>query len=174
VQCQKQNQVKEQKNGSIENHIALRGVIPVQQTERVMTENDKKKKYLRGYRKHSTRIKRIEAEIEEIRIMKRNPSISNDGMPKGMNTSDLSEYAAELDELEQQLYQEGVKQVKVYKDISWKIQNLKNEEERDVLFYRYIKGMEFWEIAKQMEYSERQVHRIHGRALVNIELNEKK
>ena len=143
----------------------------MQQAERVMTENDKKKKYLRGYRKHGKRIKRIEAEIEEIRIMKQNPSMNNDGMPKGTNISDLSDYAVELDELEQQLYQEGVEQVKLYKDISWKIQSLKNEEERDVLFYRYIKGMEFWEIAKEMEYSERQVHRIHGRALKNIELS---
>lgn len=142
----------------------------MQQVERTMTENEKKKRYLKGYRRHGKRIKRIEAEIEEIRIMKSNPSMHNDGMPRGTNTSDLSDYAAELDELEEELYQEGVEQVRVYKEISWKIQKLEKEEERDVLFYRYIKGMEFWEIAKEMEYSERHVKRIHEQALAHIEL----
>lgn len=145
-------------------------MIPVQQTERVMTENDKKKKYLRGYRKHGKRIKRIEAEIEEIRTMKQNPSMSNDGMPKGTNTSDLSDYAAELDELEQQLYQEGVEKVKAYKDISWKINQLEDEDERDVMFYKYIKGLKWWEIAQIMDYSESWIYELHGRALKKINL----
>lgn len=142
----------------------------MQQAERVMTENDKKKKYLRGYRKHGKRIKRIEAEIEEIRIMKKNPSMNNDGMPKGTNISDLSDYAVELDELEQQLYHEGVEQVKLYKDISWKIGQLKDEDERDVLFYKYIKGLKWWEIAQIMDYSESWIYELHGRALQKIKI----
>lgn len=36
----------------------------------VKNENDRKKTYLRAYRKHGKRIKRIELEIEEIRNMK--------------------------------------------------------------------------------------------------------
>ena len=135
------------------------------------TENEKKKRYLRGYRRHARRIKRIEAEIEEIRLMKISPSVNNDGMPHGgSKTSDLSGYAAQLDEKENELYAEGIEQVKTYRDISWKINSLENEDERDVLFYRYIKGYEFWQIAREMGYSERHIHRKHGQALAHIKI----
>ncbi|MGL6202067.1 MAG: DUF1492 domain-containing protein [Lachnospiraceae bacterium] len=141
--------------------------------EQIKAENSRKKKYLRGYKWHSRRINRIEAEIEEIRSMKQNPSLNNDGMPAGSEQSDLSKYVAELDELERELYEEGVKQVKVYKDISSRIRELTNENEQDVMFYRYIKDMEFWDIAQKMGYSERQVHRFHGDGLVHLLTPEK-
>lgn len=137
----------------------------------VKNENEKKKNYLRGYRRHGKKIKRIDAEIEEIRGMKMYPSIKNDGMPHGSGQSDLSEYAAELQEKEDELYREGVEQVKTYNDISHRIKQLENEDERDVLFYRYIKGMEWWEIARTMDYSERWIYELHGRALENLKIS---
>ena len=103
--------------------------------------------------------------------MKENPSMNNDGMPHGSGQGDLSGYAAQLDALEEKLYQEGVEQVKTYKDISWRISQLPDENERDVMFYRYIKGLRFWEIADQMGYDERQIHRFHGRALAHVNIN---
>lgn len=135
-------------------------------------ENEKKKEYLRSYRKHGSRIKRIEAELEEIRSMKMNPSVRNsDGMPRGSGSQrDLSGYAAELEELEEKLYEEGVQHTKVYKEISAKINELENENERDVLFYRYIKRLEWWDIAQNMGYSERQIRRFHGSALIHLKL----
>ena len=140
----------------------------------VKNENDRKKRYLRGYRKHGKKIKRIEAEIEEIRSMKMYPSMNNDGMPHGSGQSDLSGYAAELREKEDQLYHEGVEQIKTYNDISYRIKQLEDEDERDVLFYKYIKNMSWWEIANAMTYSERQIFRIHGRALAHLSIPEEK
>ena len=63
-----------------------------------------------------------------------------------------------------------MEQVKAYKDISWRIQQLENEDERDVLFYRYIKGMRFWEIAQLMDYSEDWIYKLHGPALGNLKI----
>lgn len=139
--------------------------------EDIKKENEQKKKYLREYNKHGRRIKRIKAEIEEIRTIKTNPSMNNDRMPHGSSQSDLSNYAAELDELEEELYKEGVEQVKTYKEIKFRIDELEDENEKDVLFYRYIKDMEFWEIAKTMGYSERHVKRIHGNALFHLKMS---
>lgn len=136
----------------------------------VVNDNDRKKEYLRGYRKHERRISRIEAELEEIRSMKMHPSVSNDGMPHGSGQSDLSDYAAELTSLEEELYHEGVKQVESYKNISWKINQLEDENERDVLFYRYVKAKSWWEIAELMGYSERWILKLHGRALAHLKL----
>lgn len=137
----------------------------------VKKENDRKKTYLRAYRKHGKRIKRIESEIEEIRNMKMYPSSNNDGMPHGSNQSDLSSYAAALQEREDELYQEGVKQVQTYKDIEYRINKLENQDERDVMFYKYIKGFTWWQIAQLMEYSESWIYELHGRALKNIQIN---
>ena len=137
----------------------------------VKNENDRKKTYLRAYRKHGKRIKRIESEIEEIRNMKMYPSSINNGMPHGFNQSDLSSYAVALQEREDELYQEGVKQVQTYKDIEYRINKLENQDERDVMFYKYIKGFTWWQIAQLMEYSESWIYELHGRALKNIQIN---
>ena len=137
----------------------------------MIEENEQKKEYLSGYRGHVRRINRIEEELAEIRIMKTSPSVNNDGMPHGSNQSDLSDYASNLDELERELLEERYNRIKLYKNISEQIKRLSSENEKDVLFYRYIRGLEWWEIADKMKYSERQVLRIHGKALENLKLN---
>ena len=137
------------------------------------SENDKKKEYLRSYGKHVRRIRRIESEIPEIRAMKVSPSLSVDGMPHGSDKKDLSGYAAELDDMERELMEERYQRVVKNRDIDKRIKRLKSENEQDVLFYRYIKELDWWEIAEKMRYSERQIHRFHGRALAHFEISEK-
>lgn len=138
----------------------------------VKNVNIRKKIYLRGYRKHSKRIKRIEAEIAEIRGMKLYPSMKSDGMPRGSGgTGDLSGWAAKLQEKEDELYREGIEQVKIYNDISFRINQLGSEDERDVLFYRYIKGLEWWQIAQTMDYSESWIYELHGSALKKLSIS---
>ena len=136
------------------------------------TENEKKKEYLRGYQVHVRRVKRITAEIEELRAIKMYPSVKdNDGMPHGSGgQGDLSGYAADLDEMIKNLIEERYLRIKTYQQIARRIKRLRSENEKDVLFYRYIKGMDWWEIAEKMKYSERQVHRLHGKALAHFEL----
>lgn len=136
----------------------------------VKSGNDKKKEYLRGYRVHVRRISRIESELAELRAMRGSMSINNDGMPHGSNQGDLSDYAAEVDDLERKLVEERYNRIMEYKDVARRIKNLKSENEKDVLFYRYIKGMDWWEIAEKMSYSERWIHKLHGKALAHFEL----
>lgn len=137
-------------------------------------ENEKKKEYLRSYRIHVRRIRRIETELVELRAMKVSGSIKMDGMPHGSGQGDLSGYAAELDKLEQNLLRERYHRVLAYKEIVAQIKALKSENEKDVLFYRYIAGLDWWEIAEKLQYSERQVHRFHSLALAHFEIPEKK
>ena len=140
--------------------------------EIVQTENDKKKEYLWQYQESVRRVARIESELEEIRAMRTSISVSNDGMPSGSGQSDLSSYAAELDRLERNLISERYNRIVLYKDIVRRIKRLRIRNENDVLFYRYIKGLDWWEIAEKMNYSERQIYRYHGRGLVHFELPE--
>lgn len=136
-------------------------------------ENEKKKEYLRSYLIHVRRIRRIEAELAELRSMKGAGAVKMDGMPHGSGQGDLSGYAAELDRLEQNLLRERYHRVLAYKEISEQIKALKSENEKDVLFYRYIAGLDWWEIAEKLQYSERWIHKLHGRALSHFELPEK-
>ena len=138
--------------------------------KREPSENDLKKEYLRKYRTHVRRIHRINAEISELRSMKLSPSLNNDGMPHGSSQSDLSGYAAELDRMVQELIDERYCRIKDYQEIVGRIKKLKSENEKDVLFYRYIRGMDWWEIAEKMKFSERQIFRIHGKALANFQI----
>ncbi|WP_346663241.1 hypothetical protein [uncultured Merdimonas sp.] len=140
--------------------------------ESMKTENEKKKEYLRSYLVHVRRIRRINAEIEELRTMKMNPSAKdNDGMPHGSGgQGDLSEYAADLDQMIQELIDERYLRIKTYQQIAGQIKKLRSENEKDVLFYRYIKGLDWWEIAEKMKYSQRHITRLHGKALAHFEL----
>jgi len=134
------------------------------------TENELKKEYLRGYRQHVRRLDRIEAELEELRAMKMAIFVNIDGMPHGSGQTDMSGYAAELDQLERKLLEERRRRVRAYNEIVKRIKNLSSESELDVLFYRYIKGLAWWEIAEKMHYSERWVLKIHGEALAHLKL----
>lgn len=136
----------------------------------VQMENEQKKEYLREYRGHVRRARRIEAEIMELQSMQASMSVNNDGMPHGSGQADLSGYAAELDKLERDLIKERYERIMTYQDIADRIKQLKSENEKDVLFYRYIKGLSWWEIAEKMNYSERWVLKIHGKALGHFEL----
>ena len=138
----------------------------------VQTENEQKKRYLRDYRTHVRRINRIEAELEELREMRLSMTMNNDGMPHGSGQSDLSGYAAELDRQERDLERERCERMQTYEEIAERIKKLKSENEKDVLFYRYISGLAWWEIAEKMSFSERQIFRIHGKALVHFKLPE--
>ena len=131
------------------------------------SENEKKKEYLRSYRKHIRRIHRINAEIAELRAMKMYPSMKpDDGMPHGSGgQDDLSVYAGDIDEMIRELQHERYLRIKTYQKIVRQIKRLKSRNENDILFYRYIKGLEWYEVAEVMGYSERQIFRIHGNAL---------
>ena len=145
----------------------------MQTEEKEMTENEKKKEYLRQYRIHVRRIHRINAEIAELRSMKISPSMNNDGMPHRSSQGDLSGYAAELDRMVSELIKERYVRMVEYQEIVRQIKRLRSENEKDVLFYRYIRGMDWWEIAEKMKFSERQIYRFHGKALVNFRLPRK-
>ena len=140
--------------------------------EKIVSENDKKKEYLRSYRYHVRRIHRINAEIAELREMKLHPSMKpEDGMPhSSRGQGDLSGYAADLDEMINELIKERYLRIKTYQAIVRQIKRMKSRNESDVLFYRYIKGLDWWEIAEKMKFSERWIYKLHGKALAHFEL----
>ena len=135
-----------------------------------MKENDEKKWYLRGYERAIREMKRSEERIREMRINRICPSVIADGMPHASGGSDLSGYAARLDEEERKYQKARYLRIKRCQEISDKIERLVDEDEKDVLFFRYIKLMKWEDIAVKMGFSWQHIHKIHANALKHFQI----
>ncbi|MCB7343364.1 hypothetical protein [Blautia obeum] len=142
-----------------------------EEKQKFKEENERKKEYLSSYRKAVKRERDILEEIQRLRLDKMFPSVVNDGMPHGSSQSDLSDYIAILDEQIELLKKERLEKAKCYKQIEDRIRHMKNENEQEVLRKHYEKGMKWKEIADEMGYDERQIHRFHASALRNFKMS---
>ena len=59
-------------------------------------------------------------------------------------------------------------------EITTVINSVSNPEERSVLRYRYINGLYFYKIAKEMHFSLQHIYRLHDRGLDNLVIDERK
>jgi len=97
------------------------------------------------------------------------PSVKLDDMPHGTSKSDMSGYAAKLDELERKLDRERQAAVEKCAEIYERIKLLDDERERNVLVYRYLNNEGWDEIAVILELrSTRRALQIHSDALFNF------
>lgn len=138
--------------------------------EQKKTENETKKEYLQSYRYAVIAETQIKEEIDQLRMDKMFPGLVQDGMPHGSGGSDLSAYAAKLDELLIELKDQMDKRIQLRREIVKKIEAMDSETEKAVLRYRYIHMLKWEEIAVKMEYSWQHVHRIHGKALSHFKM----
>lgn len=99
------------------------------------------KNLLASYKDVSRRIVQLEAEIELTRISQMAPSAQTlSAMPKAHNaTYDLSDYAARCDELLVELRKQYTAALKKKRLVIQLIDELDDETEKLVLWYRYIK-----------------------------------
>lgn len=133
-------------------------------------ENKKKKEYLEQYRKAVRQMERSELRINEIRMKKMHPSFVLDGLPRGSAQLDMSSYAAKLDEENRKYLKARYQRVKLCEEITDKIERMADENEKDVLTYRYIKLMKWEDIAVKMGFGWQHTHKIHVRALKNFKM----
>lgn len=82
-----------------------------------------------------------EFKIREMRLHRMRPTVVSDGMPHTHNSADLSSYVAMLEQEEKRYMRYRYQQIKKCKEITDKIEQLYNEDERDILMYQYIKMM---------------------------------
>lgn len=136
----------------------------------IMTEIEEKKEYLRGYERAVRQTERINERINEMRSNRIGTGINYDGMPHAHHDSDLSDYAAMIDKELRHYMKARYRRVMLCKEISDKIERMDNEDEKDVLTYRYIRLMKWEDICVKMNHSWQHTHRIHKRALENFKM----
>ena len=140
------------------------------QEKKDISEIELKKEYLKGYEKAVRQMKRSELKIKEMRLNRICPSVINDGMPHASSQNDLSSYAALLEQEEKRYMKYRYQRIKKCKEITDRIEQLSDEDEKDVLIFRYIKLMKWEDIAVKMGFSWQYTHRIHARALNNFKM----
>jgi hypothetical protein len=96
--------------------------------------------------------------------------VINDGMPHAHNATDLSAYAALLDQEERRYMRYRYQRVKKCKEITDRIEASQNEDEKDILVYRYIMLMKWDRISEKMGFSLQHIHKIHAQALKNFKM----
>lgn len=128
------------------------------------------KEYLQQYRVIQREIEDLDYRMAQLRLKYAAPSaIDYSDMPKAHNSEhDLSDYIAKMDEMTGYMISKYTKLRAVEVNIYMQVDAMENQEERELLRYRYIDGMTWTDIATKLNTSERNVYFIHGRALRNF------
>lgn len=130
------------------------------------------KEFLRRARSVDRRVDEAQERVQRLRARLESGRMSSvTGMPRG-GGSDWTETADRLIELEQVVNQRTRELVR------WKlaaidaIRGVEEPREAEVLELYYIDGYKWSQVAERMSLDERQVFRLHGRALLKVKVPE--
>lgn len=134
-------------------------------------DNEQKKEYLWSYQKAKKDVVRLEVQLEELRLNQLLPGgLNSDGMPHGTEPHDLSDYMVKYDEISRAIIAARYRRIEAFQRVQASIERLEDGKEKELLTYRYLRGMKWEEIAVNMEHSWQHVHRIHSKALKNLKM----
>ena len=131
------------------------------------------KEYLLQYQHIQREIEDIDRRMAQVRLKYAAPSAINySDMPKAHNSNhDLSDYVAKMDELTDYMISKYTRLRGIEIDIYMRVDRMENQQERELLRYRYIDGMTWTQVADAMPTTERNVYFIHGRALQHFPMD---
>lgn len=138
--------------------------------EQIKKENETKKEYLWSYKRIHEKAERAGLDVEEYRLSKLCPSVIQDGMPKGNDKGDLSDYIEMLEQLEDEYKKLKKEELSVRIKIRKKIESLENGNQIKILNLRYIELFDWEDIYKRTGYSKSRTHEIHSDALRHFEI----
>ena len=131
------------------------------------------KQYLKQYRSGLQELQEITERIVAVRSQAEKVTATLTGMPGApagtMAGDNLQRCIDMLDELERRYVDRLKETVQMLTSIEDGVNALSDERYRQVLRMRYISGASWPKIAAEMNYTERQVQNLHGRALQALE-----
>lgn len=124
------------------------------------------KDYLKDIRKLDLEIQTLQ---EQISLLRKNAeglrAMELSDMPKGGKGKDLSDYVAEIADLQMVCVQHVSELIMKKQEAIERIMSIDGSELRNVLLLRYIQCLEWDEIADRLQYNLRTIFRLHGEAL---------
>ncbi len=128
------------------------------------------KEYLEQYRKLDGKINAKLQHLEELKAkaLYISPSTENAGSWNSLPRSRVEEITDNIMQLQKEINDKIDRLVNLEREIRRAIDKLADDKMREVLEYHYINGMTLEQTAVKMNYSYRQICRIHGEALAEI------
>jgi len=139
----------------------------------VITSNQGKIKYLKRYVLLDKEIDRKLEEVSRLRSKLTRITQVLTTEPRGGGTiyGKTEEILAKIVDLENEIDADIDRLIEVRDSIKSIIEAVEDDRERLLLQYRYLDGWTFEKIAVEMNYSWRQIHRLHSRALTNLKMS---
>lgn len=131
-------------------------------------DNKEKCRYLNQYRIIHIEIDQITKELQRWQDLATRISPSYSDMPHGGGSDKVQTAAVEVAELTDKLNRKLHQAIMVQENIKKLLESLDDIKLRQLMFYRYINGMRWEEIAVRMDFNYRWVLRLHRKALNQI------
>lgn len=124
------------------------------------------KKELGAYLQDKRLLKDKEEDLEELITKATKITKELDDMPKGSPEIQdrMAQYAAQIVDLKNQKYDQLIKMYKTKKTIEDKI-DLLEQPYRNILYYKYVKGLDLTQVANKINYNYKWTCELHGNAL---------
>ena len=135
--------------------------------------NKDKIKYLKRYINLDREIERKLEEVARLRSKLTRITQVLTAEPRGGGSiyGKTEEIIAKIVDLEKEIDADVDRLVAIRDGIKTIIEAVEDDRERLLLQYRYLDGWTFEKIAVEMNYSWRQIHRLHSRALSNLKMS---
>lgn len=128
------------------------------------------KEYLQQIKRQEFIVRTLNDEVEEIiaKLGIKAYSYNDEPPSQGGNPKRMEYLIYKKIELQDEMDQETRRLCEMRKETIERLNTLPEVKESEVLYKRYLKYQSWERIARDMNYSIRQVQRIHGEALVHL------
>ena len=127
------------------------------------------KEELMQYHSVELEVKQLAERIEE--LQERKTSIRSQiitDMPTGGESMDILTLITKIEDSQIELIKKQSKLVDIMESIEYAIDKLEDSTDRLILRSRYLQGKKWEEICVELNYSWRQIHRLHSNILKKI------
>lgn len=134
-------------------------------------QNELKKEYLNSYKRIYKKWEALIEQEEEIRSgMAGIRGNEMNGMPKESKKSDISDEIVRIEAILEEIESIKSEMLEKQRMIMSSIIKVEDGVQSRILWLRYIKFQEWTDICEEIGYSWNQTHRLHSKALKNMEI----
>ena len=126
------------------------------------------KEYLKQYRRLSDDRESKKEQLDRLRELAKGVSRPERPGSSGRISDKVGRTVAKILDLENKLCGQISRQLELKAEIEGSIAKVDDPMLKRLLTFRYINGDEWEQISESMNYSVRQIHRLHGKALLKI------
>jgi len=132
---------------------------------------EKKKEYLKSYKRLCDKLKSLEDQLQSLREVEQSAKIQQlSDMPKAHRQADLSDVMVKIEAIYTKIIRLRAECIEKKLEIESRIADMPDGIEADILRKRYLEFKPWEEICVELNYSWRQTHYLHSRALSNLKI----